>query len=112
MRWFGSLILPIIYLIICIIGLVVKPKNNMFFGYRTSSSMQNKEIWQKSNQFFFKIFLALDIVLNIPISIVLAVFVNETLPLVISCLAISVVVLIVAILITEIKIKTMLKNKD
>lgn len=84
----------------------------MLFGYGKQSSMQNQKIWQESNKFFLKIFLALDIVLNVSISILFTIFVKSTFALGMSCPAISVLVLIVSIIITEINIKNILKNKN
>lgn len=110
MRWFGSLILPIIFLIVSIIGLVVKPKMNMFFGYRTKNTMADAKIWQKSNQFFFLFLLISDIVVNIPIMIVMALYILDTLYLVLSCIAVNVVVLICAIIFTEVRINLWLKK--
>lgn len=112
MRWFGSLIVPIVYLIICIIGLIAKPKSNFYFGYRTQKSMQNEKIWEYSNKYFFKTLLILDIVIDIPIMIVLAFFVQSTLALVLSSLGINFLILIVAIVIVEIKIKFFYKDNS
>lgn len=112
MRWIGSIILPIVFLIIAVIGIIFKPQKNLYFGYRTNKTISDEEVWKNANSYFFKTLLILDVFLLLPLSLIMAFFINSVLILVLSNIGASILFLVFVIVLTERKIKKRIKKND
>lgn len=108
-------ILSLSYLIIGVLLIKHPPKNiNSIIGYRTKKSSKNQEMWDYAQRLSGKIFRTIGIVNFVVCSLIILLFVNkqnvETMFLVLAYCQIA--ELFVVILITEIKLKKKIENKN
>ena len=104
MKWAMSRIGPTLLIIIGILALCIKTNRNYIFGYRTKRSMASPENWKYANKVMGLAMIAINVALLVPICL-LIVFVDNTLAIVGSVLALLTIGLLTVIAITEYKLK-------
>ena len=105
MKWIMGLLLPTLFSIIALILLVVKPKPNSIFGYRTLRSTSDERVWYYANKVWSLATLFLSILFCIPAVCLFNCFIEDVLTVVLLDMAAALVTMFASIIITQILIR-------
>lgn len=112
MKWIMGIGLPSLFILIGVLVLIIKPKINSLFGFRTSLSMSSEENWNFCNKITAYLLIAINAVICIPVVCIINTFVENTLFIVLGDLGIVVSGLILTIIITHYALLNHIKKKE
>lgn len=112
MKWIMGIGLPSLLILIGVLVLIIKPKINSLFGFRTSLSMSSEENWNFCNKLMSYLLIAINAVICIPIVCIINTFVESTLFIILGDLGIVIFGLILTIIITHYSLLNHIKKQE
>lgn len=111
MKWIMGIGLPSLMILVGILILIIKPKINSLFGFRTSLSMSCEDNWNFCNKLMAYLLIAINAVICIPIVCIINTFVENILYIILSDLGIVLLGMILTIIITHFTLIKHVKKK-
>ncbi|MDE6604821.1 MAG: SdpI family protein [Clostridia bacterium] len=113
MKWIMGIGLPSVLVLLGIMVLIIKPKRNGGFGYRTRKSLSSESNWNYANRIMGAALIYINTIIIIPLVCIVNLFVKSTVLIVILDIILTMIGAIMIIPITEYKLsKKILKDKD
>lgn len=112
MKWIMGIGLPFLLILVGLLVLIIKPKINSLFGFRTSLSMSSEENWNFCNKLMAYLLIILNAVICIPIVCIINTFVESSLFIILGNMGIVLFGLILTIVITHYALLNHIKKKE
>lgn len=112
MKWIMGIGLPSLLILIGVLVLIIKPKINSLFGFRTSLSMSSEENWNFCNKLMAYLLIAINAVFCIPVVCIINTFVENTLFILLGDIGIVIFGLILTIIITHYSLLNHIKKQE
>ncbi|MDE6189290.1 MAG: SdpI family protein [Clostridia bacterium] len=113
MKWIMGIGLPTILILLGVIVLIIKPKRNGAFGYRTKRSLSSDSNWNYANRVMGIALILINAILIIPLVCIVNLFVESTIIIVLLDIMLATIGAISVIPITEYKLtKRIAKEKN
>lgn len=111
MKWIMGIALPFLLVLAGLLVLLIKPKINSLFGFRTTLSMSSEDNWNFCNKLMAYLLIAINAVICIPIVCIINTYVESTLYIVLGDMGIVLFGLILTIVITHFALLNHIKKK-